>query len=138
MANLGELYDFLTPEDISLTINGVEYRIEPSADVVLRFIADYNDLESFDDKTIAKISAPLVDAQWSEVDGFTGGLPEEMKKAGVPEGVIARVVVTAMLFYKFDEETATDYYQHGDLGKALKGWNLRMEKAVTEAFAETA
>lgn len=138
MANLGELYDFLTPEDISLTINGVEYRIEPSADVVLRFIADYNDLESFDDKTIAKISAPLVDAQWSEVDGFTGGLPEEMKKAGVPEGVIARVVVTAMLFYKFDEETATDYYQHGDLGKALKEWNLRMEKAVTEAFAETA
>ncbi|AEG84390.1 DUF7426 family protein [Corynebacterium ulcerans] len=138
MANLGELYDFLTPEDISLTINGVEYRIEPSADVVLRFIADYNDLESFDDKTIAKISAPLVGAQWSEEDGFTGGLPEEMKKAGVPEGVIARVVVTAMLFYKFDEETATDYYQHGDLGKALKEWNLRMEKAVTEAFAETA
>lgn len=138
MANLGELYDFLTPEDISLTINGVEYKIEPSADAVLRFIADYNDLESFDDKTIAKISAPLVGAQWSEVDGFTGGLPEEMKKAGVPEGVIARVVVTAMLFYKFDEETATDYYQHGDLGKALKEWNLRMEKAVTEAFAETA
>nr|WP_232241800.1 hypothetical protein [Corynebacterium ulcerans] len=121
-----------------MTINGVEYKIEPSADVVLRFIADYNDLESFDDKTIAKISAPLVGAQWSEVDGFTGGLPEEMKKAGVPEGVIARVVVTAMLFYKFDEETATDYYQHGDLGKALKEWNLRMEKAVTEAFAETA
>ncbi|KPJ24714.1 hypothetical protein AOT31_02570 [Corynebacterium ulcerans] len=138
MANLGELYDFLTPEDISLTINGVEYKIEPSADVVLRFIADYNDLESFDDKTIAKISAPLVGAQWSEADGFTGGLPEEMKKAGVPEGMIARVVVTAMLFYKFDEETATDYYQHGDLGKALKEWNLRMEKAVTEAFAETA
>lgn len=138
MANLGELYDFLTPEDISLTINGVEYKIEPSADVVLRFIADYNDLESFDDKPIAKISAPLVGAQWSEEDGFTGGLPEEMKKAGVPEGVIARVVVTAMLFYKFDEETATDYYQHGDLGKALKEWNLRMEKAVTEAFAETA
>lgn len=138
MANLGELYDFLTPEDISLTINGVEYKIEPSADVVLRFIADYNDLESFDDKTIAKISAPLVGARWSEADGFTGGLPEEMKKAGVPEGVIARVVVTAMLFYKFDEETATDYYRHGDLGKALKEWNLRMEKAVTEAFAETA
>lgn len=58
MANLGELYDFLTPEDISLTINGIEYKIEPSADVVLRFIADYNSLETFDDTNIAKISAP--------------------------------------------------------------------------------
>lgn len=134
MADFGQLTARQDDYDVSFTLGRKTYKIKPSVEQVLDYMAAWNRLESNTERhriqgvDIWEITAPLLGARFDrDTYRFVPGPEDEENRDLVPEllskGVdletLGDLLAAVHAKYQHGDEVATLFYETGDLGKAF-------------------
>lgn len=147
MADFGQLTARQDDYDISFTLGRKTYKIKPSVEQVLDYMAAWNRLESNTERhriqgvDVWEITAPLLGARFDRdsyrfVPGPEGeenrNLVPELLSKGVDLETLGNLLAAVHAKYQHGDEVATLFYETGDLGKAFTTV-LNKQKAEAEA-----
>lgn len=128
----GELSDFIDGGGIAFSFNGERFEIDPTAHDVLQFQKNYRNLATeskLSGENMLKLGAKLSGGDLNlETLEFEGGVAAELVNKGASFEQVNRLMLTIVTKYWFNDDAATEYYQTGDMGKAL---GLKQEKRKT-------
>lgn len=138
---LGELTDHLKKSDLSFTVLGVECVVDADADTVLRFLSEYRAalLEgTLSGEVMYKMACELAGGSFDDEEYHCeGSFFPKLYAAGVDWRQLDRILVTITTFYYYGGEVAAEYFQTGELGKAIRA-KIKTDEEPTEASDETA
>lgn len=155
MADLGNLRQYLDDYDISFSWGNKKYKIKPTAEQILDFQRDMNNItdnrKRTDQSTIWEHVAPLLGSRFDKEtwrfggddnpDGEHHGLIPDLIDAGMDMEILDRLLASTYAKYFFGDEVAEELSKTGDLGKALRNVRERNEendkKATPTAPGET-
>lgn len=128
MTDFGQLHEHLGSDDVSFTLNGKEYTVDPSAQDVLKFHVHFNSRKetSAAGQGVATFErvARLVGSKFdTETGKVTGGLLGQLMKDGATFAQLNHIVETIHIKYTAGDELAKAYFETGSVKKALAKLN---------------
>lgn len=129
---LGELTDFIKPDNLEFTLGGERFEVNPTAAQVLKFHAEYAAARD-QDSTVSlarriSLAADLIGATYdADKDEVHGGMVDEWIKLGVTGGLLHRLFETIILYYQYGEKAAEAMYTTGDWDKVLEVLGVKVD-----------
>ncbi len=121
---LGELREYLEPQCLEFSVNGTDFKVEPSARKVMIFHKHLSDLsaeiakegrDSYTQMEMVEAAANLVDGELDDDGMLVGGMIDELNDAGIDGAALARIMMTIYVYYRIGEAAAERYYKTGSV-----------------------